>query len=177
MNEVVEEWKDIPGYEGYYQASTLGRVRSVDRVIQCGFNKDGSPKFMKLKGQIRKVTLKYQKYCPCYIIVLQKNHKSKCMQLSTLLADTFIPKPEGKVKVWYKNGKTFDCRIDNLYWTSDFSYKQKSIKPKQNKVTNHIVDIKTMKAYKSYNDASLHTGLSVSKIQKYIKNRKRFEKI
>ena len=30
----MEEWRDIPGYEGYYQASSLGRVRSLDRVIE-----------------------------------------------------------------------------------------------------------------------------------------------
>lgn len=30
---MYEEWRDIPDFEGYYQASTLGRIRSVDRVI------------------------------------------------------------------------------------------------------------------------------------------------
>ena len=29
----MEEWRDIKGYEGYYQASTLGRIRSVDRIV------------------------------------------------------------------------------------------------------------------------------------------------
>ena len=29
-----EEWKDVPGYEGYYQASMLGRIRSLDRVVK-----------------------------------------------------------------------------------------------------------------------------------------------
>lgn len=31
---MIEQWKDIVGYEGYYQVSNLGRVRSVDRVVR-----------------------------------------------------------------------------------------------------------------------------------------------
>jgi hypothetical protein len=35
MNIVDEIWKDIPEYEGFYQVSSFGRVRSVDRVVAC----------------------------------------------------------------------------------------------------------------------------------------------
>ena len=35
MQEVFEIWKDVPGYEGFYQASNKGNVRSVDRYIEC----------------------------------------------------------------------------------------------------------------------------------------------
>ena len=34
IKKLVEEWKDIPGYEGYYQISNLGRVKSVPRIIK-----------------------------------------------------------------------------------------------------------------------------------------------
>lgn len=37
----METWKDIPGYEGRYQASDLGRVRSVDHYVVCGFQGKG----------------------------------------------------------------------------------------------------------------------------------------
>lgn len=33
---MIEKWKDIPGYEGFYQASNLGRIRSLDRIVPCG---------------------------------------------------------------------------------------------------------------------------------------------
>jgi len=45
---IMEEWRDIPGYEGKYQASNLGRIRSLDRVVQFGNQKRLS------KGQILK---------------------------------------------------------------------------------------------------------------------------
>lgn len=41
-----EIWKDVPGYEGYYQASNLGKVRSLDRTI---IDKNGYSKFYKKK--------------------------------------------------------------------------------------------------------------------------------
>ena len=47
----LEIWKDIPGYEGRYQASTYGRIRSVDREItQLG--RGGQPFTRRLKGRI-----------------------------------------------------------------------------------------------------------------------------
>lgn len=51
MNNQEEIWKDIPNYEGYYQASNLGRVRSLDRVV---INK-GFP--ARLKGMVLKQTI------------------------------------------------------------------------------------------------------------------------
>lgn len=32
----MEEWRDVPGYEGFYQVSSLGRVRGVERIVDCG---------------------------------------------------------------------------------------------------------------------------------------------
>ena len=49
-----EVWKDIPEFEGYYQVSNLGRVRSLDRIIRDGRN--------KFKGSIMKLTLDKKGY-------------------------------------------------------------------------------------------------------------------
>ena len=46
MTEKKEIWKDVPGYENYYQASNLGRVRSLDRTIT---NNNGVKKVYKGK--------------------------------------------------------------------------------------------------------------------------------
>ena len=52
MSAVEEIWKDIPGFEGRYQASTFGNIRTLDRVCSNGGN--GT---YKRKGALRKLTL------------------------------------------------------------------------------------------------------------------------
>ena len=49
MNNSVEIWKDIKGYEGYYQISNLGRVKSLDRYVNAAYGK----RFVK--GSIREI--------------------------------------------------------------------------------------------------------------------------
>ncbi len=56
-----EVWKDIKGYEGYYQVSNLGNVRSLDRIILC---KDGSERFTV--GKSLKPQKDYQGYLRVY---------------------------------------------------------------------------------------------------------------
>jgi len=55
-----EIWRDIEGYEGYYQVSNLGRVRSLDRL-----SKHDKEHFRKLKGKIRKIQINKNRnnYC------------------------------------------------------------------------------------------------------------------
>ena len=53
--EHVEEWRDIKGFEGLYKASSFGRVKSLDRIIQRRFNNDHTRSFDKsVKGRIIK---------------------------------------------------------------------------------------------------------------------------
>ena len=47
MENQIEIWKDIPGYEGLYQVSNLGNVKSLDRIV---FNK-GNKSLQKIKGK------------------------------------------------------------------------------------------------------------------------------
>ena len=80
-----EIWKDIPGFEGCYQASTLGRIRSLDRTITRGASKRRGPYEAKLKGRIIKPVLRKDGYVRVKIdgevkdlseeIVLEKNKK------------------------------------------------------------------------------------------------------
>lgn len=48
-----EIWQDIPSYEGYYQASNLGRIRGLDRVIECKNGFDCSQIIKCCKGKAK----------------------------------------------------------------------------------------------------------------------------
>jgi hypothetical protein len=74
----IEVWKDIPEYEGFYQVSNLGNVRSLDRVCSRG---------RKLKGKVLKDALCSPGY---FGVELNKNGKSKTITVHKLVAYAFL---------------------------------------------------------------------------------------
>lgn len=82
-----EVWKDIPGYEGLYQASNMGQVRSLPRVVDRG--RWGV-------SRIRGRTLKPGGNKGYRFVILRRNGKSETRFIHRLVAETFIgPLPEG----------------------------------------------------------------------------------
>ena len=109
-----EIWKDIIGYEGYYQVSNLGRIKSMDRVI---YNKDGHP--YHYPGRIRKLVPNPKGYL---IVSLSKDCMTRVFLVSRLVAQAFIPNPNNLPQVGHKDDDR-DKRnnsVDNLYWTTNY---------------------------------------------------------
>lgn len=108
-----EIWKDISGYEGRYQASTHGRIRSVSRKVtqkghKCYFTRI-------LKGKILNPRLQNSNY---YVVWLSKNGEVSAQLVHRLVAQTFIPNIDNKPCINHKNGNKTDNRIKNLEWCS-----------------------------------------------------------
>ena len=103
-----EIWKDIPGYEGMYQVSNLGRVKSLDRIKT---NKLIGKHFVKEK--LMKLRLSSRGYLS---VGLTKNGKQVGYRVHRLVAQAFIPNPENKKEVNHINGVKTDNRVDNLEW-------------------------------------------------------------
>ena len=106
-----EEWKDIPNYEGYYQISNLGRVKSLPR-FHCISKQQPSIGYYS-KEKILKSTSNKKDYLT---VSLLKNNKAKTYRVHRLVAENFIPNPENKPQVNHINGDKSDNRIDNLEW-------------------------------------------------------------
>ena len=109
-----EIWKDIPGFEGAYQASTLGRIRSLDRTITRGASKRRGPYEAKLKGRIIKPVLRKDGY-----VVVPLGESLPCNRVHQLIAGTFIPNPENKPMINHKNGDREDNSVNNLEWCTN----------------------------------------------------------
>ena len=105
-----EVWKDIPGYEGKYQASTEGRIRSVDRIV---FSKNwytGEPFSRRIKGQI----LRPGRFCKNGHVSVVLGHGAVGSPVHQLIMRTFVgPSPVGE-EVRHKNGDPTDNRLCNL---------------------------------------------------------------
>ena len=100
-----EEWRDIPGYEGRYQASSLGRIRSVDRRVPCCH---GATRLMK--GRVLKPAA--NKYNPHLFVVL--GHGEAGSPVHRLVAASFLgPCPDGQ-EVRHLDGNAQNNRVDNL---------------------------------------------------------------
>ena len=99
-----EVWKDIPGYEGIYQASTLGRIKSI---------KSGGKNDVIMSGN--SITNGYR------IVHFKRGGKPKTFFIHRLVAITFLDNPDSLPIVNHKNENKLDNRVDNLEWC-DNSY-------------------------------------------------------
>lgn len=114
---ITEEiWKDIPGYEGIYQASSLGRIKACARIITYI-----NGKIIHRKEKILSLIKSYGQY---YTIGLQKSGKHKTYNVHHLIALTFIDNPENLPCVNHKDEDKYNNRVDNLEWCS-YSYNTK----------------------------------------------------
>lgn len=106
MNEEV--WVTVRGYKGYYQVSSLGLVRSVDRYV-----KHSHSSFQFVKGRILKPGLTKDGY---ETVQLSKLGLISLRQVHRLVAFAFCLKPEGCSVVNHKDGNKRNNTLSNLEW-------------------------------------------------------------
>lgn len=109
MSKEIEEWRDIKGFEGLYQVSDWGRIKSLDHYM-LGRNRYGAETKRLKKGQIKKMF----KHCTTryYFVTLCKKPKD----VHRLVAETFIENPNNKPCVGHKDCNPKNNAVWNLYW-------------------------------------------------------------
>lgn len=107
---IEEEWRDIKGYEGLYQVSNLGRVRSLDRYTKSRW---GTQKLEK--GIIMKLSYDRDGY---QIICLRRDAKNSRFRVHRLVAEAFIDNPYNYPLINHKDENKANNCVNNLEWCS-----------------------------------------------------------
>ena len=136
-----EVWKDIPGYEGVYQVSNLGRVMSHKRgswKIIKGTKKDNG-----------------------YLVVWLCSDKMRQHYVHRLVAQAFLLNPQNFNYVNHKNEKKDDNRASNLEWCTAYYNNHYSdvYKHTRKRVVQYSKDMVRIRSYNSQSEASRLTGI------------------
>lgn len=166
-------WKEIDGYEGYYEVSDTGLVRSVDRIIT---DKNGKRYFHS--GRYMKLTReKGRDGAGGYLVVnLRKNGTSRVVQVHILVAKAFIPNPDNLPTVNHKDGNKTKNNVGNLEWAS---YRENNIhalrhklrNPRGNPIIQETIDGHIVNCFRSTCEAARSTGVSVGSISHCLNDR------
>lgn len=153
----MEIWKSF--IEGHYEASNLGRVRSIDKIVL--FN--GTPSIRK--GTILKPTKNSKGYLTVVICV---DGTRRTMYLHQIIAQVFIDNPESKPTVNHKDGDIFNNKVSNLEWmTFEENYnhaKENGFISKGNKkLTEEEVSKIKLLIYKGYSNPELSKLFNIDK--------------
>lgn len=111
----METWKQVVGYEGLYEVSNLGRVRSVDREIVA--ERGGKPFRYKMKGRIIEPQERNHGYLSVCLYGKESiNKRFRQMSVHRMVAEAFLPNPNGYSEVNHLDENKQNNVLSNLEW-------------------------------------------------------------
>lgn len=164
-----EIWKDIPDYEGLYQVSNLGRVRSCENKVTYSIRhgeRHWKQRIMKISGDRRRGLR----------VRLWKDKKEKSFLVHRLVGMAFLGKSD--LTINHINGNRFDNRLENLEWCS---LKENILKGfetglyPQTKIEVYFKETGETKVFRSLSQASQSCGYNHAYFSNIIKKKNRYE--
>lgn len=173
-----EEWRDVVGFEGLYQISNLGRVKSLPLIIKYQEKERQSPE------RLRKV----QKTCHGYLFVrLKKGGKNQHKTIHRMIAEAFIPNPNNYPCVNHIDSNRLNNTIKNLEWCTyahnerwawETNDKWNKTIPKRQPMNHKWVAVgilndkgDVIKSFKSIRSASIEMRVNITGISNCIKGK------
>jgi len=169
---MIETWEDVIGFEGYYQVSSLGRVKAIARLkkrISYGKQTD-----FKCKEKILFLAQDMHGYLR---IRLMRDRYEERKKVHRLVAEAFIPNPENKPEVNHKNGRKDDNSVSNLEWVTRSENSIHALRTGLQSINRQIAVAQydflgnEIKRFKSRAEAYRQTGINASGISGCIAGR------
>lgn len=173
----MEVWKDIEGYEGLYQVSSLGRIKSLERLDSCG---------RKIKSRFLK-PIKTNKRVEYQQVSLCQNGKVKNYLVHILVAKAFIPNINNYTDINHKDENPSNNTASNLEWCTPaynnsygtrikrMAMTQKNRKDCSKKVAQYDLQGNLIEIYPSTKEAWRQTGISRSHIGDVARNKSKYK--
>lgn len=162
---MTERWKDIQGYEGLYQVSSFGRIKSLAReiLIKNGYTRHQEERFPALHPNTHG-----------YLTIgLYKNAKRKHRTVHRLVAEAFLTREIGSLEVNHKDGDKLNNRVENLEWCSGSDNLSHAFIHGLSKYNHTPIPVTQLAVpqiyYPSITKASRLTGISPSQIKRSAK--------
>lgn len=162
-NLLNEEWKDVKDFDGLYQISNYGRVKSLKRNTTF--------------ERILKYNIKTTGYC---YVGLTKNCKTKHYRVHRLLAQTFLPNPNNLPQVNHKKEfEKWNNRVDNLEWCDSLyncnygTRKQRIGKKQYLKIDQYDLCGDFIKTWNSMTQVHEELGYNISHISDCCNNKRK----
>lgn len=116
MSKEIKDWKPVVGYEGLYEVSNMGDVRSLDRTVKHNYGGDCVKKGRELS--------RYKCQTGYYEVGLSVVNKVKTLRVHRLVALAHIPNPNNYPILNHKDGDKLNAAASNLEWCTQ-SYNMK----------------------------------------------------
>lgn len=156
----MEHWSPIMDYEGIYEISSFGNIRSLTRISKQGNTIKGQSIYIGKGGRYQRVGLRGVEH-------------RKYFNVHRLVAQSFIPNPENKPQVNHRNGIKHDNRVENLEWCTSkenvrHSWNSELSKVSFKKNTKVVFDRSYGVFYDSIGDLSRVYGINKSTLSSRI---------
>lgn len=174
METKNEIWKDIEGYEGYYQVSNFGRVRSVERLIYL-HDKNGRVKqSYTVHGKMLTISIQRDGYCA---VKIRKQPFQRIKSVHRLVAKAFVHGYCEGLQVNHKDENKQNNHADNLEWVTgkeNLNYgtaiaRITASQPARRPIIQMSMDGKIIRKFDSVRKASFATGIARCNITKACK--------
>lgn len=152
-DSMQEEWRDIPKYEGLYEVSNTGKVRSVTHYSRNNIN--GGERLVR--GRILSAFKMPSGYMQ---VKLSRNDKREKHYIHRLVACAFLSNDNNLLEVNHIDGNKGNNNVNNLEWVSHKDNLIHAVRMRMTKKANPVLCVETNKQYNSMSEAERDTGIN-----------------